>query len=485
MYREQILLPYEPGITSAPIVVEGNGAVLSGADVYSSWTAMGDGRYRTTWTHDLGNATDPWPGLSYNRVLLNREALFVGSYPGTFYFVTDDPTTPQAGTFYVDEATNTLTVRPRPEHVPLTSAEITVRGAPANRLVDVNGRRNVTFRNLTIERGAGAIQEAMFNVVNSFNLKLENITGRQAAGGGFALCCTAKDGTGVPGEVGQYGIVVRNLDAIDNGIQSFGVHRGSDVLLEDITLLNNNPRGKHAGFTGWAAGTKIGVSSRVTIRGWDSRKNYSHGMWFDYDNQNIVASDVLIAGNSGRGMFLEANTGPMTFTDTKVCNNGFSGISYARSDAVTLDGTTGTGVQVFGNRGWQHLVTGAASPVEVRPGVFVYGYNLTLRGVKTLGPADDWPSADSLGKNYLWWGGNLDQDPTFQSTLKADGNQWDHDASPLRFRMSAGIPGTVADRDHAAWTARFGDDPAGWTDLSALSCPEPRLPDSVDLGVGW
>ena len=80
----------------------------------------------------------------------------------------------------------------------------------------------------------------------------------------------------------------------------------------------------------------------------------------------------------------------------RVCNNGFSGISYGRSDRVTVRNS-----QVFNNAGWQHLQTGDATPVTMPDGTVVRGYWLSLQNNVTVG--DDWAQKDSLNKGWLFW----------------------------------------------------------------------------------
>jgi hypothetical protein len=197
-------------------VIDGHGATISGTNVLTSWSAVGDGTFRHHWPHNLGNQADAWPNLSYNRALLNREAMFVGGLP---YHVVDSLNNLAPGTFFVDEGADKIIARPRPGDAPLASAEVTVR----RKTLQIDGRSNVTVRNLTLERGAGGVQEVMAGAWNSPNLTLENITVRQAAGCG--LCVG-----------GGMRATIRNVRFLENGITGYGSYKQTGIVTENAEL---------------------------------------------------------------------------------------------------------------------------------------------------------------------------------------------------------------------------------------------------------
>ena len=195
-YRETISLVPDGSATTAPITIDGQGAVISGANVISSWTAVGDGTYRAAWPYNLGNAADAWPTLSYNRVLLNREAMFVGGRP---YHVVGSTTQLAPGRFFVDESKDVIIARPRSGDS-LSGAEVTVR----MKTLQIDGRTNVNVRNITFQRGAGGMQENMASSNNSAGITFDTVTVRQAAAGGLAV------GTG-------RSLTMRNVRFLDSG----------------------------------------------------------------------------------------------------------------------------------------------------------------------------------------------------------------------------------------------------------------------------
>jgi hypothetical protein len=453
IYRESLVLGPDGMATAAPIIIDGQGAVLSGADVLASWTPVGDGTFRHSWPHNLGNLADPWPKLSYNRVLLNREAMFVGQVP---YHVVDSAAKLVPGTFLVDEGANTITARPRAGDAPITSAEVTVR----KKTVQIDGRTNVTVRNLTVERGAGAVQENMAGSWNSSNLTVENVTVRQAAGAGMGIG-TGKSAT------------LRNVRFLNNGIAGFGSYKQNGITIENAELARNNWRGAQVGFTGWATGVKFGVTSNVVIKGWNAHHNYSHGLWFDFDNENVSVYGLVSAGNLGRGLFLEANPGPITVDNAKICNNGMSGISYARTDRATIRNS-----QVFNNAGWQHLHTGSATPVTMPDGYVVHGNALTLQNTITVG--DDWAYKDSLSKGWLFQ--QTRDEAAFWNSASFSGNTWYHTQRTNPFRVTAVWNEWY---NYPAFANKAHETNGRWANPGSLTCPAPRPAQTVDYAIGW
>jgi Right handed beta helix region len=452
-YRESLVLGPDGMATTAPIIIDGQGAVISGANVLSSWSPVGDGTFRHYWPYNLGNSADPWPNLSYNRVLLNREAMFVGQMP---YHVVDSAAKLVPGTFLVDEAANTITARPRTGDAPVTSAEVTVR----MKTLQIDGRTNVTVRNLTVERGAGAVQENMAGSWDSSNVTVENVTVRQAAGGGIAIG-KGKNAT------------LRNVRFLDNGIVGYSSYKQNGITIENAELARNNWRGAQVGFVGWAAGVKFAMSSNVTINGWNAHHNHSHGLWFDYDNENISVYGLVSAGNLGRGVSLEKNPGPITIDNARICNNGMSGISYARTDRATVRNS-----QVFNNAGWQHMHTGSSTPVTMPDGYVVYGNSMTLQNTITVG--DDWAQKDSLNKGWLFW--QTRDEAAFWNSASFSGNTWYHTQRTNPFRVNSTWDDWF---DYAAFAAKVHETNGRWANPGPLTCPAPRPTQTVDYAIGW
>jgi Right handed beta helix region len=453
IYRESFVLGPGPSMTPAPITIDGQGATISGANVLTSWTPQGDGTFRHHWPHNLGNQADAWPNLSYNRVLLNREAMFVGGVP---YHVVNSASNLAPGTFVIDEGADTITARPRAEDAPLVSAEVTVR----RKTLQIEGRSNVTVRNITLERGAGGVQETMAGASNSSNFTVENVTVRQAAGSGFSV------GSGK-------GATVRNVRFLDNGTTGYGSYMQTGIVIENVELARNNWRGAQVGFTGWSVGVKFGKTSNVTIRGWNAHHNYSHGLWFDYDNRNIIIDGLVSAGNIGRGISLESNPGPITVDNAKICNNGMSGISYARTDRATVKNS-----QVFNNAGWQHLHTGSSTPVTMPDGYVVHGNMMTLQNTITAG--NDWAQKDSMNKGWLFWQSR--DEAAFWDSANFSGNTWYHTQRSDPFKASSVWNEWF---DYQAFAKKVHELDGRWMDPGPLTCPAPRPAQTADYAVGW
>jgi hypothetical protein len=463
-YRESINLGYGT-VTAAPITVEGNGATLSGAEEFTDWTPTGSGTYTTPWPHNLGNSPEPnWGSLVYDKAnLLNREALFIGDTP---YFVVENLADLSPGRFHVDETLDLVTVYPRPEHAPVTSAEITVRGY----VILNQGRSNVTFRNLTVERGAGGVQEVMWANQNQNNLTIENVVVRQGAGGGI--------GANGPSPRGS-GLVYRNVSVTQMGVATLGSYKIDNVLVENVYQSGNNWRGAMATpqFLGWATGNKFMLGDNITIRDYVAVNNAHHGLWFDYENSNILVERATLAGNAGRGVFFEVSQGPAEMRDSTVCNNSFSGVTFARTENVTIRDS-----RIFDNRGWQFLTSGGPTPVTLSNGITVYGNG--MRWINNIvSSSHDLDAKDSIGHNWLFNIGHRYGVEPGTVLAEASGNIWHH-VRPDAWHLGNTAFGNWSNL--AQYQAYFA--PQGSTDVwaaSSLTCPANMPPVNPDFQIGW
>jgi Right handed beta helix region len=296
--------------------------------------------------------------------------------------------------------------------------------------------------------------------LNSSNVTVENVTVRQAASGGFSTS-TSKAAT------------LRNVRFLDNGIVAYGSSKENGITIENAVLARNNWRGAQAGFTGWAAGVKFGATSNVMINGWNAHHNYSHGLWFDTDNRYITVSGLVSAGNLGRGLYLEKNPGPITVDNAKICNNGMSGITYARTDRATVKNS-----QVFNNAGWQHLHSGSSTPVTMPDGTVVYGNMMTLQNTITVG--DDWAQKDSLNKGWLFW--QTRDEAGFWNSASFSGNTWYHTQRTNPFLVTAVWNEWYT---YPAFATKAHESNGRWANPGTLTCPAPRPAQTVDYAIGW
>ena len=182
----------------------------------------------------------------------------------------------------------------------------------------------------------------------------------------------------------------------------------------------------------------------------------------------------MSAGNLGRGLYLEKNPGPITIDNAKICNNGMSGISYARTDRATVRNS-----QVFNNAGWQHLHTGSSTPVTMPDGYVVHGNMMTLQNTITVG--DDWAQKDSLSKGWLFW--QTRDEAAFWDSASFSGNTWYHTQRSNPFRATA-----VWNEwsDYPAFRQRRRHETNGrWANPGPLTCPAPRPAQIVDYAIGW
>jgi parallel beta-helix repeat protein len=198
---------------------------------------------------------------------------------------------------------------------------------------------NVTIRGIVVEKYAtpaqsGAIQSGDFN--------------NDAVGSGWIIEDTeVRLNHGVGVRAGERA-VLRNVFAHSNGQLGIALSGGSDGLIEDCEIANNNV----AGFDwGWeAGGAKFTVTSGLIVRRTWSHDNNGPGLWTDISNRDTVYEDNLVVDNTGPGIFHEISYAAVIRNNT-VIGNGHgssawlwgSGILVAASSDVEIHGNTVTG----------------------------------------------------------------------------------------------------------------------------------------------
>jgi parallel beta-helix repeat protein len=140
--------------------------------------------------------------------------------------------------------------------------------------------------------------------------------------------------------------IVRSNFVHHNG--QLGLGSGGDprvgLLVENNEVSYNNYAGYSAGWQ--AGGGKWAKSSSVTLRGNHFHDNAGPGIWFDWDNRNIVVDGNRVEDNAREGILIEASF-DVTIRNNEVRGNGFqdapvwtlgSGILNANSTRVEVVG---------------------------------------------------------------------------------------------------------------------------------------------------
>ena len=433
-YREQVQIVSLN--TTKALTLQGAGitTVLTGADDWSAgWSAQPDGSYTHAWPYQWGMKPIPngwdgywnWDGNGYKRDVLRRsETVYVNGLPLRGVLTLAELSA--AGTFYVNQATGTLSMR-LPAGVGLAGSlvEVGIRQTP----LTIAGRNNVTLRNLAVMRNRGAVQDDAFHAANLQNLTLD----------GVSIQWTAYTGLGAAYITG---LTIRNSLFSDNGVNGLTGIMDDNVTFEDSEVSRNNWRGWPAEHKGFDSVLKWSESRDMVVRRSRFIDNWGHGLWFDGDNQRVLVKDVFSARNGLRGLSLEFNGGPITIEDSKFCLNGLAGVSNARSNNITLSSS-----QIFDNGSYQLIATGSPTPVTMRDtrtgaSYVATGENWTItnniiKGRPLAGgdPADNSCSPGPCG--WVFWVATEQSDiySAVANTLTSNYNQWYHTSTTRSFRV--------------------------------------------------
>ena len=419
IYRESLVIDTGTPYTDAAMTIEGApGTVLSGADLWNSgWTSVGNNTYTHAWPYRWGAKPIP-NGWSYYWTADGKGAIRDRLRRSEMVYVNDQAYHNRLsaaelvpGTFYVDEANSTIRVMLATSQT-LPISNYTVEAAVRLPVLNINGRRNVTIKNLTIEKGRGAVQDTMAGALNTTNLVLDGVVVRLAASAAW-------------GSAYNSGLTIRNSSFVDNGITGLSAQRDKFSVLDDSLIARNNWRGIAAEHQGFDTVFKWGAMRDATVRRTQFVDNWGNGFWLDYDNQRITADRIFVARNIGGAVSMEKNPGPIAISNSKFCNNT-SGIEDGHSNYVTL-----TNNQVFNNAGIQLMFTG--SPTAEGIPDWETGVVRTIGGASNhvytgnifygSGPMGSGPYQ---GQWLVWGPLTTAYYDIFRPTIRSDNNTWYH-----------------------------------------------------------
>ncbi|HAU37939.1 MAG TPA: hypothetical protein DCX07_09520, partial [Phycisphaerales bacterium] len=333
VYRESIVVK-NSGTAAKPILFEGTKkgeVIVSGSDVWNGWQPGTDKDvYVHPWTFRWGLVAYPpgWEGaVTLQDIVRRREMIFLNGKPLRQVLNLKNL---EPESFFVSEEEKKVYLRlPAGASMDGASVEVATRSA----LATVSAKQYVGFRNLVFQHDNTPLQGSALRIQNSSNILVEDC----------AFLWNNWSGLGI---AGSRDLILRRIDASDNGgagILAFQVFR---CLMEDAETSRNTWRGAAGGFTGWAvAGVKL-----LRIHNWMVRRhravgNHSGGFWLDCDNENLMIEDCYWADNESRGCFIELSQGPITIRNTVIANNGGPGLITSNCRKITLEGNT-----FYGNR---------------------------------------------------------------------------------------------------------------------------------------
>lgn len=346
---------------TTPLVIEGTDeaqVIWTGADSYApgTWTSLGNGLYRHSWTKDMGNYTPtfgPQAEVSVRKemIVLNGDMMrqiplerytiegggnFFGSITPVTYTYTgfDAPSTSLTDySFGVAEKTengNYIYLKvPSGFNWSAANIEVATRYTLA-RFKSKNGMvfRKITFKNCANDHNDfGHVGALRFGEANkNDNIKFENCTFTQNSSNG--LKPAGKHWT------------LRNCKFTYNG--NSGINSGveENFLIENCEFNFNNWRGyafgdPKGGISWYLAGAKIQGCDGVILRNVKAIGNHCNGLWYDIHVKNVL-TDGLISLYNRNALSIELSNGPYLVNRSILAYQTDNALNYSVLGDVNL-----------------------------------------------------------------------------------------------------------------------------------------------------
>jgi Ricin-type beta-trefoil lectin domain-like/Right handed beta helix region len=450
--------------TGAELVLEAKEpgrAIISGADVWTGWRNLGNGRWTREWPFDwgapkAGGTISGGPVIS--ETAARRELVSVGGRRLTQVLREQDL---RAGAFRVDEAANQIVIQAeRNADLNASLVEVGVR----SQLFYVWNRSHITLRGLVFTHSVDRFDEQAVSFQEGqgkgcSDIAIDNVRIVGNGQGGFQSFCN--------------NTVIRNSVVSDNGYAGLFGAFASGWRLDDNTTDGNGWRAWAGGYKGWStAGLKAIVMQDFVVRRHRSAGNLADGFWIDTQSSNVVLEDSVIANNLWNGLFLEASAGPLTVRNNLICGNGLSDVLLGSVAKVSLENnrilsTAAVNAELpsqstaifFGETRRIDLGLGNGG-LGTTPGEYplreitMKGNTFTAQGAGRL-----------LTGNYWYWADTTRPDSAqvradhavFMRTLVSDNNTWFADV-PKPFGITALTTGYGEAFDFAGWRAVTAQD---------------------------
>ena len=421
IYREFVQITGTGPEMGASIVFQAsqNGAAtLSGSDIWTDWQADSTNPriYLHPWQYQWGLCEFPrgWPAIK--DVGLRREMMFVDDRPMMQVLSRKEM---KEGSFFVDEARGVAALWP-PVGTKMSAATIEVAVRPG--VFESDGVSNLSLKGLVFEHANSCIStrpNAAVTISGGTNNSVEDSAIRWNNWIGFDYW-SAMNST------------ARRLTVNWNGEMGISGFRLKNATFDEVETSRNNWRGAQGQFTGWEpSGGKFLRVHGATFRNYTAIANQGRGMWFDTDNTDIVIDHAKIEQNLVGGIDLEANMGPMTIQNSRICNNQKEGIQNNQSDNVTV-----TGNIIYNNGKGQIMVAdiqGARNGTnwETKE-VFAANSGHLVLSKNTIVGTD----VNQFVYETLRLPNQVSS--TFLNTLKSDGNIWFNPETPETFQIDPG-----------------------------------------------
>jgi hypothetical protein len=441
-YREYIGIGSNNPNTEAPIVFQAskNGTVIvSGSEVWTSWQpdSLDPRRFVHSWTYQWGVCGSPprWPVLP--EVIARREMVIVNGHILTPVLSQDRMT---EGSFFVDEAAGRAIIWP-PAGTDMSTATIEVPLRP--RLFESHHVSSLTIRGIVFEHSNACVSmnpSAAVAIIGGANVSIEDCT--------FGW----NNWTGLRVD-GLTDSSIRRITASYNGALGILGFRLKQFSAEDVETSYNNWRGALGEFYEFepAGGKFLHVHGGV-FKNFRSVGNQASGLWFDTNNSDVTVDQAFLANNRLRGFFIEANMGPITLKNSRICGNAGDGFEGQHSESVSLIGNL-----FYNNHKSQIFVDSISDQRSVydpdtKSSTVAVSQGWLLHGNTIVGT----DAGEILYKTYQ---NSSDNSQLFLRTMNSDDNTWYNAASSNVFQIDRGGRGHRPENvDFLRWQSVTGRD---------------------------
>jgi hypothetical protein len=441
-YREFVQMTSVGPETGVSIVFQASQigtAILSGSDRWTDWQpdSTNPRIYLHPWQYQWGLCEHPrgWPSIK--EMGLRREMIFVDDRPMMQVLSRREM---KEGSFFVDEASGVAGLWP-PVGTKMSAATIEVAVRPG--VFESDRMSNLSLKGLVFEHANSCIStkpNAAVIISGGANNLVEDSAIRWNNWIGFDYWSATNS-------------TARRLAANWNGEMGIAGFRLKNATFDEVETSHNNWRGAQGQFTGWEpSGGKFLRTHGATFRNYTAIGNQARGLWFDSDNTDIMIDHATIEQNLVGGIDLEANMGPVTIQNSRICSNQREGIQNNQTNQVTL-----TGNVIYNNGKGQIMVADNQAPRsdtnwETKE-VFAANSDHLVLSQNTIVGADV--------KQFVYETVRLPNQASSMSlkTLKSDGNIWFNPETPEAFQVDPG----AADRPakvltFAQWQSSTGQD---------------------------
>ncbi len=291
--------------------------IFTGGEAWTDWTSTKQpGIYRHDWPFVWGFSGNPWleHEIDFPLLMQRGELAWINQQrlePGLV------GTELKPGQFAIDEAHQEIRIA-LPEKIDPETAQVEV--STRRNGLTLDQAENILIENLIFEHYGGTFTGAL-NVNQSKNINIEHCQFFENNWAGLNIDHTQ-------------GITVAHSLSADNGMRGLGGAFISDLIVEQVESRGNNWRGKLAGWYDWDAREKYFYLRRARFNNYRALNNYSAGLWFDSDYQEVVIDQSQFMGNAVTGLFIEAGPGPITVKDSVIIGNYSVGDKYLQTPGL-------------------------------------------------------------------------------------------------------------------------------------------------------